>query len=472
VARTGARIARPGAPRRGAAPAPFRPLRFPPPAAPPLLQAASHIVHLPCQLEGERMVPFTAIAVERCTCDLPTALAAGPGSPPPRQPRQAAPPPRRGEFVTDGLLFAGAPVWALDWCPWPAARSAPGPLEAVELLAVATHPKGIPRSRLGAAQRGPGSFQLWAVPHGAPAAGGGGSSRGRGAAEADDAEAGAAAAAAALPRCVAIVQHGGRLAWDLKWCPDPSAMLAGGAAALASPAAPAAAGEASGGGGGGGGDGAVPLQGVLAAVLGDGSVAVYAVPSVAALEALGRGAAQQQGRRPGGAAAPRQRRAPGQQARRRRGSSGEESSDEEMAGQEEAAVEEGGGGGGSCRADAGAEAVAAAAAAAGAVVLDLAPVAALAPDANGGALASCCAWSPSAPHAALLVGCWDGHVALWQLPTGAGGRTGVGVGDCSSAVCDVCVFGRLPAAVLLPIHLSSPRVPRRRRRAAHAAHPG
>jgi hypothetical protein len=39
----------------------------------------------------------------------------------------------------------------------------------------------------------------------------------------------------------------------------------------------------------------------------------------------------------------------------------------------------------------------------------------------GGSMASCCSWLPAAPHDQLLVGCWDGNVAIWQLPTTAGG---------------------------------------------------
>lgn len=33
----------------------------------------------------------------------------------------------------------------------------------------------------------------------------------------------------------------------------------------------------------------------------------------------------------------------------------------------------------------------------------------------GGSLSSCCSWLPTAPHNKLLVGCWDGHVVIWQL---------------------------------------------------------
>jgi hypothetical protein len=384
-------------------------------------------VHLPRHLDGARMAAFTSIAVERFACD----LDAGTGSPPPRaagrdpgtqerqrQRQRQEPRKRRAEFATDSLLFAGAPVWALDWCPWRAVRAAPGPLEAVELLAVSTHPKGIPRTRMGAAQRGAGSFQLWAVPHGAAAeeeAGGGGGGQGNAAAAGaagagegagrdggggSSATAPTTAAAAALPRCLALIQHNGRLAWDLQWCPNPSALLSAGPAAAAN-------GARGGGGSKGGSDG--DLQGILAAVLGDGCVAVYTVPSIERLEELAslRHQGQQRQRR-------QRRQQPGQQGR---GSCSKEASDEEMADPDAAAD-----GGSGWQADG--AAVAEAAAAAGVALLDLEPAAALVPEAMGGSLASCCQWCPSAPHDTLLVGCWDGHVCIWQLPTAAGGGDG------------------------------------------------
>ena len=365
-----------------------------------IYDAESLPVHLPEQLEGRAMPLLSARAVERYACDAApsgdgdgdddadmagsgeeeqgmedeaaeAAAAADGGGNSTGGRRQPRRPRRRVEFAADTLLFAGAPVWCLDWCPWPRGRAAPpAPEAAAELLALSTHHKGIPRTRVGAALRGPGALQLWAVPHGAPspaAAAEGGSSGGGGGEN----------AAAALPRCLALLRHGGKLAWDVRWCPDPSALLAGGAAALA--------------GGGGGSSGGrteqgqqqqLELSGLLAAVLGDGSVHVYAVPSAAHLTAIAAQHAQR-----------RQQQQP-----------------------------EGDGGEGSA---------AAAAAAAACPVLDLEPFAALRPDQMDGSLASCCRWWPAPPHDKLVVGCWDGHVAVWQLPVAgaAAGSGGGGGGD-------------------------------------------
>ncbi|GBF89613.1 hypothetical protein Rsub_02331 [Raphidocelis subcapitata] len=348
----------------------------PDPAALANLQPESLRVHLPRDAAGDSMPALSSRAVHRFCCELPPAGAAA--GPPPAAPRPAQRPRQQPagaagggggqsrEFATDSVLFAGGPVWAADWCPFPADRPRPGPSDACELLALGTHPKGLPRTRIASLQRGPGALQLWAVPHSAPAA------AGAGAGAAAGAGAGAGAGAASAPRCLALLQHGGRLAWDLKWCPDPSALVAGGGGALADAklAAPP-----DGGGGGRGGGGQLPLQGVLAAVLGDGSVQVYAVPAMHHLAAL---------------------RPPNQQQQQRR-QAGDAGADDDAA------------------------RAAAAAAAAGCAVLDLPPVASLSPDAAAGSLASCCAWVPAAPHDLLLVGGWDGHVEVWRLPTAPGG---------------------------------------------------
>jgi hypothetical protein len=56
--------------------------------------------------------------------------------------------------------------------------------------------------------------------------------------------------------------------------------------------------------------------------------------------------------------------------------------------------------------------------------LQLSPLMQLPCSAVGGSMASCCSWLPAAPYDQLLVGCWDGNVAIWQLPTTAGGLGG------------------------------------------------
>jgi general transcription factor 3C polypeptide 2 len=57
----------------------------------------------------------------------------------------------------------------------------------------------------------------------------------------------------------------------------------------------------------------------------------------------------------------------------------------------------------------------------GALSLQLKPLMVLAASAVGGSLASCCRWLPAAPHDQMLVGFWDGQVAIWRLsPSPAG----------------------------------------------------
>ncbi len=106
-------------------------------------------------------------------------------------------------------------------------------------------------------------------------------------------------------------------------------------------------------------------QGLLAAVLGDGSLCVYPVPCPAHLQHLGQAA-------PSGSAAP--------------------------------AVD-------------------------APLALRLQPVASLAASALSGSLARCCDWHPVAPHAQIVVGCWDGTAAVCQLrePAGDQGRPDVGL---------------------------------------------
>lgn len=387
------------------------------------------------------------------------------------------------EFVTDSILYAGAPVWALDWCPWPRGRPLPGPSEACDLLALSTHPKGLPRTRVGAQQRGPGTLQLWAVPHSAPAAaaaGGGGGASTSSAGQpstsaagvaAEEAATPAAGAAAALPRCLALLCHDGKLAWDLKWCPDASAFIRGGEAALASGTLGSSAAAAAQGSGGASSSGSssseqqpIELQGLLAAVLGDGSVQLYVVPAMHQLAAMG--AAAKAGATPGSGAAageaagagvaageklhsPMRPPSGGTEARRQQqqqegGGNGEEGGTAAATGGEGAAAATGVAAGGGTGDEGVAHAVLPmappagaaegvgsggadapvtldTAAAAGCAILDLRPAAIVSTGMLGGSLASCCCWSPEAPHHYLLIGCWDGHVAMCRLPTAASG---------------------------------------------------
>jgi hypothetical protein len=97
---------------------------------------------------------FTSKAVELCSCPVETpATQEGADS--------TAAEPVEATFAVDSVLFAGAPVWALDWCPHPSpADAAAGPLQTVETLAVATHPRSARRNPMNVAQQGPGAVQV------------------------------------------------------------------------------------------------------------------------------------------------------------------------------------------------------------------------------------------------------------------------------------------------------------------------
>ncbi|KAF8072695.1 RPL3 [Scenedesmus sp. PABB004] len=312
-----------------------------------LLDAQSMPVRLPLTMGGVAVPLFGALAVEKADYVVDDAGGdagddaggAGGGG-------EAA----RTDFVYDSVLFAGGPVWALAWAPLQGADARAGALHTVEVLALSAHPARQRRNAVGAAQHGPGALQLWAVPSSVRCA----------------------LVPGGLPRLLALLWHEGRLAWDVQWCPHPAAFI--------TPAS-AAAGRASARGCGAGG---APLAGVVAAVLGSGDVAVWAVPTAACLLELGRAAAgEQQAHAPRGAAA--------------------------------AAAA-------APAADAGAADGAVMLASGGEPLsLRLAPIMLLPAAAVGGSLASCCAWLPMPPHDQLLVGCWNGNVAIWKLPTAPGG---------------------------------------------------
>jgi hypothetical protein len=165
-----------------------------------------------------------------------------------------------------------------------------------------------------------------------------------------------------LPQLLALLWHEGRVCWDLAWCPDPSAFIAvssnstGSSKAGEAAAAAAAAAQQ-----------AVPLQGLLAAVLGNGDVVVWAVPTITYLQELAEDAGV-------GVAAVQQQ---------------QQQQDVQQPVQP--------------------------------LSLQLSPLMQLPCSAVGGSMGSCCSWLPAAPHDQLLVGCWDGNVAIWQLPTTSGG---------------------------------------------------
>ena len=137
----------------------------------------------------------------------------------------------------------------------------------------------------------------------------------------------------------------------------------------------------------------VPVQGLLAAILGNGDICIYAVPSLSHIYKLQQ---QQQ----------------------------EQLQQQEQAQQVAAAAEQAGGVGGF-------EVVTESAAAAPAssssspLALRLQPLVRLQYQQHMlGSLAACCEWLPTAPHDKLLVGCSDGKVNIWKLPLSPGEMKG------------------------------------------------
>lgn len=264
---------------------------------------------------------FTSLGVDLCTCPV-----ARPDPGPQQQATTAdAPAPAEATFAVDCVLYAGGPVWAVDWCPLPAPADAAGPLQTVETLAVATHPRSARRNPVNVAQQGPGVVQLWGMPSSTESV----------------------QIPGGLPKLLALLWHEGRLAWDVKWCPDPSPFIH----VSRSDAGINSSSSSS-------GSDPLPLQGLLAAALGNGDVVVWGVPSTQCLLDLAK---QQQQQQVAGGAADR------------------------------------------------------------ALSLKLPFIWQMPAAAVGGSLCSCCSWLPSAPHDKLLVGCWDGNVVIWQLSLGTQG---------------------------------------------------
>lgn len=206
---------------------------------------------------------FSSLGVELCGC--PVARQQPP-APQRQQSGTAGSTQQQAEatFAIDSVLFAGGPVWSVDWCPLlgaaaadtPAAAApaaAAGPLQTVETLAVASHPRTARRNPVNVAQQGPGVVQLWGVPSSAECS----------------------LIPGGLPKLLALLWHEGRLAWDVKWCPDPSHFIQTSsnntAATITSSSTNSSCSQRGGGN--------VPLQGLLAAALANGDVVVWGVPT-------------------------------------------------------------------------------------------------------------------------------------------------------------------------------------------------
>jgi general transcription factor 3C polypeptide 2 len=178
-----------------------------------------------------------------------------------------------------------------------------------------------------------------------------------------------------LPQLLALLWHDGRLAWDVQWCPNPSHFI--------QPASNSTGASSS-------SSSTVPLQGLLAAALGNGDVVVWGVPTIQCLLDL---ASQQQ--------------QPDAQQ------------------QQQQTLQ--------------------------ALSLRLPFVWQMPSAAVGGSLASCCSWLPTAPHDKLLVGCYDGNVVIWQLSLGAQGEPTGWDGACWGLrgcwCCCCCVLPIIAAAL-------------------------
>jgi hypothetical protein len=109
-------------------------------------------------------------------------------------------------YSIDSVLYVGGPAWRAHWCPLPPTAAALLPsARPPEVLAVSVHPKTHQRNRMGRVLSGPGHIQLWSVPT-------------TGSPDTDP-------QGAPLPSVLAAIPHDGGVAWDIKWCPDPSAFL-------------------------------------------------------------------------------------------------------------------------------------------------------------------------------------------------------------------------------------------------------
>lgn len=291
-------------------------------------QADSLPVRLPLTQSSEPLAVFNSLAVETVACEVAKGEKA-----------------ETHNFAVDSVLYAGAPVWTLDWCPLAAAEdAAAGPLNTVETLAVSTHPKGQRRNPIGLQHTGPGAVQLWAIPS----------------------SVGNPTIASGLPQVLALLWHEGRLAWDVQWCPQPSAFITVDSNTVGSKQS------------NGSQSSRIPLQGLLAAVLGNGDVVIWAVPTIQYLLDLASPQTQQQ---PAAEGEAKQQQQQGDQQQQ----------------QQQAST-----------------------AFSGALSLKLQPVMQLSSSDVCGSLASCCSWLPAAPWDQMLVGHWDGNVSIWRLPTAAG----------------------------------------------------
>ena len=205
-------------------------------------------MHLPCQEVGSPLQLFDAAVIVSETTQPTPPITAQPLPPPTvagdrpagaggkqkpakrkrlqdPQPPAAPPPATEEHHAVDCTFYAGGAVWSMDWCPYcPTAYShdAPNPQPqpsqkthpepgAHDLLAVSAHHKNHSRNKAGKTLTGTGAIQLWSVPISTSSSSNSSSMDNQ----------------APLPKLQALLLHEGKLAWDIKWCPNPSYYLTG-----------------------------------------------------------------------------------------------------------------------------------------------------------------------------------------------------------------------------------------------------
>ncbi|MEW5313255.1 MAG: hypothetical protein WDW38_004839 [Sanguina aurantia] len=273
--------------------------------------------------------------------------------------------------VVELLLYTGGLVWKCEFCPFlptssssssssNSSSSVPG-----EVLAASVHPKGHSTNKLGALLDGPGAVQLWNI---------GGSPGPVDPTHPSPAATDALHEMSSTARMLFSLTHNGRVAWDLKWCPQAPPPLPtpppSSSAAPTQPASPshqhhrpATNGSSS------SSSNPLPVLGLLAMVLGDGTVEVTPVPQPHAVLAL-------QQHRPQTASTPQET-----QPQHPQGEDPQE--DGQVPG----------------------------------LMLRIQPTVVLGKEQLGGCSPSTCEWQTgSTGPARLLVGCWDGSVLGVKLP--------------------------------------------------------
>lgn len=165
--------------------------------------------------------------------------------------------------VVEMLLYTGGLAWKCEFCPFltqvPGSSSNHG--TGGEVLATSVHPMGNSANKVGALLEGPGAVQLWMMggslgPHAPrPAAT---------TADTDDMMQEMSSSA----RMIYCLTHSGRVTWDLKWCPQAPPPLP---TITGTPSGPDHTSSAR-------SNSPLPVLGLLAMVLGDGTVEITPVP--------------------------------------------------------------------------------------------------------------------------------------------------------------------------------------------------